>query len=195
MMQDFLNLNELTVVNGLSLCKGLFTRIRKTKYTCEKMKFSGADNLMRERNILKKKQDENNTNNDEDSNIKKLEEEISEILAEEGRSKAHKFKKYCAQYGSVNVSEMWNLKKRLWPKRKPSSHSGKINHQGKLVTSPDEIRKLLLKEYTERLRVRPDHPEMKDIFEAKDKAFNVKIENARHNKTKDWNITELEEVL
>ena len=35
-MQDFLSLNELTVVNGLSLCKGLFTRIRKTKDTCEK---------------------------------------------------------------------------------------------------------------------------------------------------------------
>ena len=35
-MEDFLTRNNLTVVNGLSLCKGLFTRIRKTKNTNEK---------------------------------------------------------------------------------------------------------------------------------------------------------------
>ena len=36
LMADFLKRNNLTVVNGLDLCKGLFTRVRKSKNTCEK---------------------------------------------------------------------------------------------------------------------------------------------------------------
>ena len=36
LMADFLERNQLTVVNGLELCKGSFTRIQKQKGTCEK---------------------------------------------------------------------------------------------------------------------------------------------------------------
>ena len=36
MMEDFLKSNNLTVVNGLKLCKGLFTRVRKCKNIEEK---------------------------------------------------------------------------------------------------------------------------------------------------------------
>ena len=35
-MADFMERNQLTVVNGLELCKGSFTRIQKRKGTCEK---------------------------------------------------------------------------------------------------------------------------------------------------------------
>ena len=81
-----------------------------------------------------------------------MENKISKILAEEERSKSLNFKRFCADYGSVSLSEMWNLKKQLWPKNTESIPTGKINHQGKLVTSPDEIKTLLSKEYEERLR-------------------------------------------
>ena len=80
-----------------------------------------------------------------------IENQISDIIAEEEKSKSHQFKKFCAQNGSVSTSEMWKLKKRLWPKHKESIPTGKINHQGKLVTSPDEIKTLLANEYKERL--------------------------------------------
>ena len=36
LMEDFVSRNNLTVVNGLSLCKGLITRTRQSKNTCEK---------------------------------------------------------------------------------------------------------------------------------------------------------------
>ena len=36
LMADFMERNQLTVVNGLELCKGSFTRIQKLKGTCEK---------------------------------------------------------------------------------------------------------------------------------------------------------------
>ena len=36
LMEAFIVRNQLTVVNALSVCKGIFTRIRKTKNTLEK---------------------------------------------------------------------------------------------------------------------------------------------------------------
>ena len=90
---------------------------------------------------------------------------------------------------------MWNLKKQIWPKKRQSSFSAKLNHQGKLVTSPGDLKKLLSKEYNERLRVRPDHPEMENIFKTKKVAFEAKIREARLNKSADWKMTDLEEVL
>ena len=69
---------------------------------------------------------------------------------------------------------MWKLKKKLWPKIKSSIPSGKFNHQGRLVTSPDEMKTLLAKEYSERLRPRPEHPDKKNIFSEKGKFISLK---------------------
>ena len=110
---------------------------------------------------------------------------ISEILAEEGKSKAYKFKKYCSQSGSVNVSEMWKLKKKLWPKNIEHIQTGKINHQGKLITAPEDLKKLLGKEYFERLRPRPYNPHIEDISNMKKEAFEKKLEEAIQNKSPD----------
>ena len=55
-------------------------------------------------------------------------------------------------------------KKKLWPKNKETMPTGKFNHSGKLVTSPPDIKALLYKEYNERLRTRPDHPNLKSVF-------------------------------
>ena len=62
---------------------------------------------------------------------------------------------------------MWKFKKKIWPQNKTSIPTGKFNHQGKLVTSPEDMKILLAKEYSERLRPRPEHPDMKHIFKVK----------------------------
>ena len=36
---------------------------------------------------------------------------------------------------------MWDLKKHIWPKHKEPIPTGKFNHQNKLVTGPEEIKK------------------------------------------------------
>ena len=119
----------------------------------------------------------------DDDSLKQIEEEIAETLAMEGRNKAFQFKKFSAENGSVSVTDMWILKKRLWPKKNETIQTGKINHKGKLVTSPEDIKSLIYKEYNERLRPRPEHPMMKEIFEEKKKAFELKLKEANLNKT------------
>ena len=90
---------------------------------------------------------------------------------------------------------MWNLKKHIWLKHKESIPTGKINHQHNLVTGPEEIKTLLAKEYHERLRPRPTHPDFENIQKVKNKAFMIKINKARETKSCDWTIQDLDKVL
>ena len=60
-------------------------------------------------------------------------------------NKINQFKKFSVTYGSVSISEMWKLKKKLWPKKRPSLPTGKYNHQGQLVTAPEDIKKIVKK--------------------------------------------------
>ena len=154
-----------------SYCKKSFQKIR---VRIRRNVTSSVDLLIEKRNKLKQKLSEDNLDIEKDNTLKKIEEEIAEVLAEEGRKKAYQFKKHSAENGSVSVGDMWILKKRLWPKNKETIQSGKLNHQGKLVTCPKELKALFSKEYDERLRVRPEHPNMKTIFEAKEIAFKSK---------------------
>ena len=121
-------------------CKKAFPpiRIRNAKISSFKSYV-----LIQKRNTLKNRQENNKTNSEEDNELLHLEKQIADIIAEEQREKAMKFKRFCVENGSVNVSEMWKLKKKLWPKNKDSIPTGKFNHQGKLVTSLHDLKNLL----------------------------------------------------
>ena len=71
---------------------------------------------------------------------------------------------------------MWKTLKKLWPMCGPTLPTAKKNNRGKIVTGPNELKKLLAKEYKERLRscsIRPDFLENDNltnlIFEMKTK--------------------------
>ena len=174
-----------------SYCNKAFPKIR---IRTGRVKASAADKPIVERNILKKKQDDKKISPDEEVKLKHLETSISKIIADEEKSKAYQFKQFCSQNGSVNISEMWKLKKKLWPKLIESIQTGKLNHKGKLVTGPEDIKKLLKKEYSERLRDRPYHPNLKEIGMLKKEAFEAKLEEAKNNKSPDWNMTDLDTI-
>ena len=70
-----------------------------------------------------------------------------------------------------------------------------INHQNKLVTGPEEIKTLLSKEYKERLRPRPTHPDFEDIQKYKNYAFKMKLEKSRQSNSSEWTMQEIDKVL
>ena len=159
------------------------------------LKASAAENSIKERNLPKKNQEDKNINPVEEVRLIYLEKYISETIAEEEKSKAYKFKKFCSQNGSVHVGEMWKLKQKLWPRHSESVTTGKINHQGKLITGPEDIKKLLAKEFSERLRSRPYHPNFKNINIIKNESFEQKLKEAKLNKSPDWTMADLDRVL
>ena len=54
---------------------------------------------------------------------------------------------------------------------------------------------MLKKEYGERLRTRPYHPNLENLDELKGEAFKVKLAEAKNNESADWSMLDLENVL
>ena len=66
-----------------------------------------------------------------------MDAQIAKILLKEEIDKAKHFVKYCNATGTFPLHKMWKLKKELWPKKAPSLPVAKINHKGRLVSSPN----------------------------------------------------------
>ena len=81
----------------------------------------------------------------------------------------------------------------LRPNKSSSLPSAKVNHKDKLVFSAADINGVMVKEYRERLRHRPKHPNMKKLF--KQDTISYKLEPAKANKSPKFDMDELEKVL
>ena len=107
-------------------------------------------------------------------NIDEVEKEIADIEAEENHNLVIKnFKKYSENPENVNLKEVWNTLKKICPKFKTPVPIAKKDFKGKLITNSDEIKALLIQEYTHRLRTRPIRPDLGDIRKRKNKIFKL----------------------
>ena len=114
------------------------------------------------------------TKREDSEEVKSVTENIANKLLEEGRSKAYHFKKYCDKGSTLNVTEMWKLKKKMWPKKASPLPVAKRDPKGKLVSAPTDLRRLLQKEYQERLRQRQHHPSLKTSKKLRKRLINLK---------------------
>ena len=65
------------------------------------------------------------------------------------------FGKYKDDPEKINIQEVWKIIEKCWPKNGPTLPSAKLNHVGKMILDPNELKALLGKEYLERFRMRP----------------------------------------
>ena len=171
-----------------SACKEAFPKIRIKKRKNIQIN-AQLSKLIKQRNFL--------TANyvDKNEEIKKLEEIISSIEAEENRKKIlNNFKYFSENPEMIEMSKMWKLLKKIWPKYESKS-TAKKNYKGEIISNPSDLKVLLAQEYKERLRKRPMKIEMKSIMIEKQKIFNMKINLAINNKSPDWSLKELEQAL
>ena len=94
------------------------------------------------------------------------------------------------------MSEMWKLKKKLFPKKACALPSAKINYRGKIVTEPKELKKLIGEEYGRvRLRKRPTHPLNQEGKQIRKLLLKLKLMIASQRKTPPFQMKDLEKVL
>ena len=167
-------------------CSIAFPKIRIRK---KNVKCSDASKLIDKRNILLKKEIVDS------KEVDKLTKQIASILEEEGRSKAYRFKQYCDKDRTLNLTEMWKLKKKLWSKKKSALPVAKRNFQGKHVTAPADLRKLLLKEYQERLRKRPNRNIFQKSKRIRRKLIQMKLKLSEQTKSDPFQMSDLDQVL
>ena len=112
---------------------------KKIRIRPVKIRYSAADGLIKKRNLLLKQGDIENSS--------LVDAQIAKTIAEEGRMKATMFRKFCNPNKSSFLSEMWQLKKKLFPRKPCPLPSAKYNYQGKIVTEPKELTNLIGEEY------------------------------------------------
>ena len=94
-----------------------------------------------------------------------------------------------------NQLKTWKLKKKLVPKNSEDPPSAKMNPEGELVTDKSELEKLYLQTYIDRLKPNPVPEDLKDIFELKNLLFDLRMSRSSENKSSDWTMKNLTDVL
>ena len=174
-----------------SSCRKSFKKIRIKKQNVFPMN-DEISKLIDQRNSLV------NSSDDGDKEVKLVEIslKISNMEADENRKKLmDNFQQFSDNPENVNVSKMWKLLKKLWPKNGNSSPTAKMNHLGKIVSGPKELKLLLAKEYKERLRTRPVRPDLRSMKVRKNRLFQLKLKLATAAESPDWTIENLDQVL
>ena len=93
------------------------------------------------------------------------------------------------------MTQLWKSLNKICPKFKSSLPTAKLNHQGKLVSSPQQLKQLLITEYKDRLRTRPIRPDLVNLRERKMKIFDLCMKFSKLNKIQKFNINNLECAL
>ena len=94
----------------------------------------------------------------------------------------------------VNRLNMWRLKRRICPKNIEPPMSKK-NADGKLISTPKELRNLYRETYQYRLRQRDINSDFQEVEIMKNFLFNMRLSLSKTRKSKPWGKQELFKVL
>ena len=164
-------------------CKKAFKLIRIRTHN---IKPSGADKLITQGNMLIKQGAKETL---------VIDAQIAEMISKEGMKKALMFKKYTDSNTSEAVSQIWKLKKSLFPKKPSTVPAAKLNYQNNIVSHPKELTKLLGEEYGRvRLRKRPTHPLHTKGRSIREKILKTKLRLSSQKKTEPFKMEDLDIV-
>ena len=156
-----------------------------------KTKRSEINDLMHKRSKLKKKK---LLEEEEEEEIIHLEKLIADKCEEKNRKIVmENFGEMDGADGILNHQGVWKNKRKLFPKIKPNLPVGKKNLKKQLITNPEELKELYLNTFKYRLRHRP--PAYQELVELQEELFKLRLMNAKDQKSPDWTMNDLDEVL
>ena len=168
-----------------------FTKIRITNK--QSKKHTEINILMEKRRKFKKK---DSLNEKEEEELRKLEETIAVKCEEINRKKVtENFVSIGGNNGNLSHQGIWKIKKKYFPKVKPSLPAGKKNLKQQLITNPAELKELYLQTFKYRLRHRPAQPGFESLLEIQNELFKLRLELSKQEKTPAWKMSDLEEAI
>ena len=90
---------------------------------------------------------------------------------------------------------LWKIKKKVFPKHSKPLPVAKVDSGGRVVTTPEELKKLYLNTYVQRLRHRPIRPELKYLESLKTELFYKRLELVKYKTIEHWTLEDLRVVL
>ena len=121
---------------------------------------------------------------------------IAEKEASENRKIIMKqFEFFSENPENIKMQNMWKILKNICPKMKPILPSAKKNHKGKIISGKNELRKLLEKEYNNRLRSRPFRNDLIDTKLRRKKLFSLKLRLSEDKISEPWTMNDMDDAL
>ena len=150
-------------------------------------------------NLLNLQTDSINNNNSYrkiENDISLVEQNIAVVESKMNRKKIlDNFIYFSQNPDRVNLNQIWKVLDKISPKYLSNIPVAKYNHQGKIISSPLEMKQLLSREYKDRLRTRPVRPDMGNIRERRKYIFEYYLNLAKQTKTRDFMMNDLEMAL
>ena len=171
-----------------TFCQKSFKKIRVKKRNIQPLK-PNMSRMINERNNMIK-------NHENEDKVHQIDQKIAQFEAEENRKIiVDNFSQFAEDPENIDRGKMWKLLGKLWPKNGISIPTAKRNHKGRIISAPGELKKLLAKEYKDRLRLRPFRPDMKNMKKRKTKIFKLKMRLAKKNNSSEYTMENLEAAL
>ena len=128
--------------------------------------------------------------------VEEIEKAISRIEAEESRELVMKnFKRFSDDPENIDLQVVWKVLKNISPKFQSSTPTAKLNHKGKLISNSNDLKKLLAKEYKQRLQSRPSRPDLGDLKERRNEIFEMYLKLAENTPSAPWTMADLDRAL
>ena len=105
------------------------------------------------------------------------------------------FKSFSDNPDKLNLGQVWKTMNKLWPKCGESLPTAKKDHKGRIVSAPNELKRLYAKEFKERLRTRKMRPDLKHLEKRKKRIFLMKLKLAGSTTSAPWNMFDLDRAL
>ena len=170
-----------------------FTKIRGKK---RKYKENEVGKLIEKRKKIKLEA-RKNPHEDDVATLEKIEDEIASKTDETLiKNIKEAFGSLTGDDGGINIMGMWSLKNKLFPKQGPNIPIALKDKEGNLITDPEANKEFALESIVERLRHRPNHPNIdENIFKMKEELAEKRIEFAKKMKTNPWTNEEVLSIL
>ena len=126
----------------------------------------------------------------------KIELDIANMCEESNKRRVtENFKSIGGANGDLLHQGIWKIKKKYFPKIKPSLPVGKKNIKHQLITNPEELKELYLQTFKYRLRHRPSQPGFEKYLDDKNELFRLRLELAKQHKSQPWAMKDLEDAI
>ena len=182
-----------------TIIKTCFKKIRIKKKPAQNINmkhlFDQKENVIE----LLTKAEEVNDDSESSRINKELEEiilQISEACAEDNKRAISKLSSFVSDpTENFNQAKVWKVKKKLIPNNTAEPPSAKRDEYGNLITEKEQIKKLLVRNYQERLSPNQIEKESEELQELKECLFSLRYYSSKQKTTEDWTLSDLDKVL
>ena len=205
--EDLLNVfkNDQPIQSQIQLWKQTFDDIlkkcfKKIRIAPKKLK-NKTEVLIKERVELKikeKKVDDDSMKERIKQRIIEIENDITDDVARENFEMVVQTLEDISEDGNVNGSgrkKLWKVLKSKYPKISQPTPVAKTDNKGNLITKHEDLKKLYLKTYKQRMRNRPIKDGFDDFKVLKENLFHMRLKLAEEKKSELWTINQLEEAI